>query len=461
MKRAKLLALAWPSPSKVRMRVSTRSSFPPGRARRPVFLRALKMVQRGADPPILRAIRNRPVGVFRLPSRQPSPNLEVETGNSAAILRPCKTFRVCVATLTRMDRGVDARAFLFARRRRAGNFAAFPMSKSYHVAIAGATGAVGVEMLRVLERRNFPLGKLTLLASARSAGKALEFRGKPVEVRELTASAFDGVDFALFSAGGSISKEFAPAAVKAGAVVIDNSSAFRVDPRVPLVVPEINPEAARSHQGIIANPNCTTAITLLGLWPLHRAFGVKRLWASSYQAVSGSGAKAIEELKLQVEALARGGEVPRAVYPWQIAFNVIPQVDAFLETGYTREEMKMENEGRKIMGLPGFRASVTCVRVPVYRAHSVAVSAEFERPVSLGAAREALGKAPGLRVVDEPCQNGYPVPLHVAGQDDCEIGRLRLDCALDNGLSFWICGDQLLKGAALNAVQIAELLAAD
>jgi len=194
------------------------------------------------------------------------------------------------------------------------------------------------------------------------------------------------------------------------------------------------------------------------LWPLHREFGVKRLWASSYQAVSGSGAKAIEELKVQVEALSRGEEPPRAVYPWQIAFNVIPQVDAFLESGYTKEEMKMENEGRRIMGLPGFRASVTCVRVPVYRAHSVAVSAEFERPVSVAAARAVLAQAPGLRVMDEPCRNEYPVPLHGAGKDECEIGRLRVDCALENGLSFWICGDQLLKGAALNAVQIAELL---
>lgn len=333
------------------------------------------------------------------------------------------------------------------------------MSTNYHVAIVGATGAVGVEMLRVLERRQLPVGKLTLLASSRSVGKKLPFRGEEITVQELTHDAFEGVDFALFSAGGGISKEFAPSAVKAGAVVIDNSSAFRNDPQVPLVIPEINPEAAKAHQGIIANPNCTTAITLMGLWPLHQAFGVKRLWASSYQAVSGSGAKAIEELKLQVEALARGEEAPRTVYPWQIAFNVIPQVDAFLDSGYTREEMKMENEGRKIMNLPHLRASVTCVRVPVYRAHSVAISAEFERPVSLAAARAALEKAPGLRVVDEPARHGYPVPLYVAGQDDCEVGRLRLDCALDNGLCFWICGDQLLKGAALNAVQIAELLA--
>jgi aspartate-semialdehyde dehydrogenase len=333
------------------------------------------------------------------------------------------------------------------------------MGRNYHVAIAGATGAVGIEMMRVLERRNFPVGQLTLLASARSAGKTLDFRGAPVGVRELTPEAFAGVDFALFSAGGPVSRAFAPAAVQAGAVVIDNSSAFRMDPDVPLVVPEINPEAARAHRGILANPNCTTAITLMGLWPLHRAFGVKRLWASSYQAVSGSGAKAIEELRAQVEALARGEAAPRAVYPWPIAFNVIPQVDAFLDSGYTKEEMKMENEGRKIMGLPDFRASVTCVRVPVYRAHSIAVSAEFERPVSVVAARSALDQAAGLRVVDEPARHGYPVPLEVAGKDDCEIGRLRVDCALENGLSFWICGDQLLKGAALNAVQIAELLA--
>ena len=333
------------------------------------------------------------------------------------------------------------------------------MGRNYHVAIVGATGAVGIEMLRVLERRSFPVGDLTLLASARSVGKTLEFRGRPVEVRELTSEAFAGVDLALFSAGGTIAGQFAPAAVQAGATVIDNSSAFRMDPQVPLVVPEINPEAARGHRGIIANPNCTTAITLMGLWPLHRAFGLQRLWASSYQAVSGSGAKAIEELKAQVEALSRGEALSRTVYPWPIAFNVIPQVDAFLDSGYTKEEMKMENEGRKIMALPELRASVTCVRVPVYRAHSVAVSAEFERPVSVAAARAVLEKAPGLRVVDEPARHRYPVPLEVAGKDDCEIGRLRVDCALENGLSFWICGDQLLKGAALNAVQIAELLA--
>ena len=332
------------------------------------------------------------------------------------------------------------------------------MSSPLHVAIAGATGAVGAEFLQVLTRRGFPVGKLTLLASARSAGKSLEFQGEQVPVRELREDSFAGVDVALFSAGASISRKFAPLAVQAGAVVVDNSSAFRMDEKVPLVIPEINGEDVRLSAGIIANPNCTTAITLMGLWPLHRAFGVKRIVASSYQAVSGTGAQAIEELRLQVEALAHGREPSWNVYPHQIAFNVLPHVDAFLDSGYTKEEMKMQNEGRRIMHLPNFRASVTCVRVPVYRAHSVAVNAEFEQPVSVDRARDVLAKAPGLRLVDNPAKNEYPLPLRVAGKDDCEIGRLRVDCALDNALAFWISGDQLLKGAALNAVQIAELL---
>jgi len=332
------------------------------------------------------------------------------------------------------------------------------MSSPLHVAIAGATGAVGAEFLQVLTRRGFPVGKLTLLASARSAGKSLEFQGEQVPVRELREDSFAGVDVALFSAGASISRKFAPLAVQAGAVVVDNSSAFRMDEKVPLVIPEINGEDVRLSAGIIANPNCTTAITLMGLWPLHRAFGVKRIVASSYQAVSGTGAQAIEELRLQVEALAHGREPSWNVYPHQIAFNVLPHVDAFLDSGYTKEEMKMQNEGRRIMHLPNFRASVTCVRVPVYRAHSVAVNAEFEQPVSVDRARDVLAKAPGLRLVDNPAKNEYPLPLRVAGKDDCEIGRLRVDCALDNALAFWISGDQLLKGAALNAVQIAELI---
>jgi aspartate-semialdehyde dehydrogenase len=332
------------------------------------------------------------------------------------------------------------------------------MSRQYHVAIVGATGAVGVEMLDVLERRNFPVGKLTLLASPRSAGRTLRFKGEDVPVQALGPDSFAGVEIALFSAGGGISKEFAPLAVQAGAVVIDNSSAFRMDDTVPLVVPEINGDDVKGHRGIIANPNCTTAITLMGLYPLHQKFRVKRVFASSYQAVSGAGAQAVEELRQQVNAIAAGVAVEPAVFSHQIAFNVIPQVDSFLDAGYTKEEMKMQNEGRRIMHLPMFRASVTCVRVPVYRAHSVAISAEFERPVNVAEARQAIEAFPGVQVVDEPAARKYPVPLEVAGKDDCEVGRLRLDCAMENGLAFWVCGDQLLKGAALNAVQIAELV---
>ena len=338
---------------------------------------------------------------------------------------------------------------------------------SKHVAIAGATGAVGVEMLRCLEQRNFPVGQLTLLASARSAGKTMKFKGQDVKIQELTKDSFAGVDIALFSAGGGISKEFIPHAVKAGAVVVDNSSAYRMDDSVPLVVPEINAADVKNHKGIIANPNCTTAITLMALWPLHQAFGVTRVFASSYQAVSGTGAQAIEELERQSRVWASANRkwddvrLPKEevkVYPHQIAFNALPHVDSFLDSGYTKEEMKMENEGRKIMHHPKFRASVTCVRVPVFRAHSVAVSAEFEKPVSIEAAREVLAKAKGLDVVDDPSLKQYPLALDVAGKDNCAVGRLRIDCALDNGLAFWIAGDQLLKGAALNAVQIAECL---
>src|SRR5438105_7060272 len=327
-----------------------------------------------------------------------------------------------------------------------------------HVAVVGATGAVGIEMIKTLEKHNFPVGKLTLLASARSVGKKLKFRGEEIPVQELTKSAFEGIDIALFSAGGSISKEFAPVAAQAGSVVIDNSSAFRMDNQVPLVIPEINGGDVKWHKGIIANPNCTTAVTLMALYPLHQAFSVKRIFAASYQAVSGTGAKAIEELKRQVDQLVKGQPATKEVYPHQIAFNVLPHVDSFLQDGYTKEEMKMQNEGRKIMHHPTFRASVTCVRVPVYRAHSVAMSAEFEKPVTVEGAREVLKKAPGLQVVDDPAKNEYPLPLYLAEQDDCAVGRIRKDCAMENGLAFWVAGDQLLKGAALNAVQIAEEL---
>jgi aspartate-semialdehyde dehydrogenase len=324
--------------------------------------------------------------------------------------------------------------------------------------VVGATGAVGVEMLRVMERRNFPAASLRLLASARSAGTSLKFRGEDIPVEVLNVNSFEGIDVALFSAGSGISKEYGPIAVKSGAVVVDNSSAFRLQESVPLVVPEVNGKDAANHKGIIANPNCTTAVTLMALYPLHKKFGVKRIFASSYQAVSGAGARAIDELRRQVKDLSAGHAAQHEVFPHQIAFNVIPQVDSFLDTGYTKEEMKMQNEGRRIMHLPGFKASVTCVRVPVYRAHSVAVSAEFEQPVSLHEAREAINAFPGVQLEDDTTANIYPMPLRVAGQDDCFVGRLRHDCALDNGLAFWVCGDQLLKGAALNAVQIAELL---
>ena len=332
------------------------------------------------------------------------------------------------------------------------------MSRKYTVAIVGATGAVGVEMIKVLERRKFPVGKLVLLASARSVGKTLPFNGETVAVQELTEDSFAGVDIALFSAGGGISRKFAPCAVKAGAVVVDNSSEFRMDPNVPLVVPEINGADVKNHKGIIANPNCTTAITLMALNPLHQAFGVKRVIASSYQAVSGTGAQAIEELRTQVEDITAGRPVEKNVYPHQIAFNVLPHVDSFLDTGYTKEEMKMQNEARRILHLPEFKASVTCVRVPVYRAHSISVNAEFERPVSVEEAQKVLSNVPGLQLVDDPANNSYPLPLYVAEKDDCQVGRIRIDCALENGLAFWVAGDQLLKGAALNAVQIAELL---
>jgi aspartate-semialdehyde dehydrogenase len=332
------------------------------------------------------------------------------------------------------------------------------MNRNPHVAVVGATGAVGIEMIKTLEKRNFPAGKLTLLASARSAGKKLKFRGQDIAVQELTKESFKGVDIALFSAGGGISKEFAPVAAKAGCVVVDNSSAFRQDDAVPLVIPEINAADVKWHKGIIANPNCTTAITLMALYPLHRAFGCKRIFASSYQAVSGAGAKAMEELKRQVGEIVSGRPVTKSAFPHQIAFNVLPQVDVFLPGGYTKEEMKMENEGRKIMHHPAFRASVTCVRVPVYRSHSIAVSAEFEKPVSVEAARAVLKKAPGLDLVDEPENKRYPMPLFTSEKDNCEVGRVRKDCALDNGLCFWVSGDQLLRGAALNAVLIAEEL---
>jgi aspartate-semialdehyde dehydrogenase len=332
------------------------------------------------------------------------------------------------------------------------------MRTRYHVAVVGATGAVGAEMLRVLERRDFPVASVRALSSKRSAGKNISFAGECLAVEELNRKSFHGIDLALFSAGAAVAREWGPIAHDAGATVIDNSSAFRMDGDVPLIIPEINGEDVKQHRGVIANPNCTTAIALMAIYPLHRVFHVQRVFAASYQAVSGSGARAIAELEKQVHAITHN-ETPWAeVYPHPIAFNVLPHVDSFLENGYTNEEMKMQNEGRRIMHHPKFQASVTCVRVPVYRAHSVAVHAEFSHPVSVERAREILAKAPGLELVDEPSRNRYPMPLEVAGKDNCAVGRLRRDCAFENGLAFWVSGDQLLKGAALNAVQIAELL---
>jgi aspartate-semialdehyde dehydrogenase len=332
------------------------------------------------------------------------------------------------------------------------------MSRQYRVAIVGATGAVGIEILHVLERRKFPAVSVKLLASARSAGKTHRYRGQEIATQALGINSFEEIDLAFFSAGAAISREFAPIAVQSGAVVIDNSSAFRMQENVPLVVPEINPGDVAHHEGIIANPNCTTAITLMALYPLHRKFRVKRVFASSYQAVSGAGSLAIEELRQQAKAVVTGKPIEREIFPHQIGFNVIPQVDSFLDSGYTKEEMKVQNEGRRIMHLPSFKASVTCVRVPVVRAHSIAVSAEFQERVTVVEAREAIIAFRGIELRDDPTDNVYPMPLDYAGEDVCAVGRLRIDCALENGLAFWVCGDQLLKGAALNAVQIAELL---
>ena len=330
----------------------------------------------------------------------------------------------------------------------------------YVVAIAGATGAVGEVMLRVLEERKFPTRQIKLLASERSVGKVLRFTGEEIKVEQLTAKSFEGVDIALFSAGASRSKGFAPAAWKAGAVVVDNSSAFRMEPDVPLVVPEINPHAIAQYstRGIIANPNCTTIVALMALAPLHRHSRIKRVVASSYQAVSGAGARALEELKRQVRAWVQNEPLPVEAFPYQIAFNLLPHIDAFLENGYTREEMKLVNETRKILEDDRILVSPTTVRVPVFTAHSVSLHVETEAKISAAKARELFAAFPGLRVLDDPGEKQYPMPLFAAGQDDCFVGRIREDLAVPNGLNFWVVGDQLRKGAALNAVQIAEVL---
>lgn len=329
---------------------------------------------------------------------------------------------------------------------------------SINVGIVGATGAVGQELLALLHDRNFPMASLRLFASARSAGKVVEYTGKKFTVEEAKLGAFAGVDVAFFAAGGSVTRALAPDAVKSGCLVIDKSSHYRMDPDVPLVIPEINPDGLRTHKGIIANPNCSTAVTLMALWPLHRAFGLKRYFASTYQSVSGTGAEAVRELEDQIQSYVKGAPLAKKVYPYQIAFNVIPQVDSFGPNGYTGEETKMMLESRKIMGLPDLKVSSTTVRVPVVRAHSVSVNAEFERPVSVEAAKAAIAAFPGAELVDDPAARLYPTPLDFSRKVKCGVGRIRIDTALDNGLALWVSGDNLWKGAALNAVQNAELM---
>lgn len=330
--------------------------------------------------------------------------------------------------------------------------------KLYTVAVLGATGAVGQEMIKILQERNFPVGKLKPLASARSAGKTLRFKGEDVVIEEARDEAFQGVDIVLGAAENDIAKKFAPAIVKAGAVFVDNSSAFRLDPNVPLVVPEINPEDAKNHHGIISNPNCSTIITVTAVNALNALSPIRTMTASTYQAVSGAGAGGPIELMNEVEALSKGETYEPKVFSHQIAFNLIPQIGSEQFEGYTSEEMKMQNEGRKIMHLPDLKVSCTCVRVPVVRSHSISVSLHFDRPISVREAREAISKAPGCRLVDDLAKKEYPMPLDTSDQDIVFVGRIRPDLTDPNGLCLWCCGDQVRKGAATNAVQIAELL---
>ena len=334
------------------------------------------------------------------------------------------------------------------------------MSRSYNVAVVGATGAVGVEMVETLEKRNFPVGNLRLLASARSAGKTQKFKGEDIVIEELTHNSFKGVDIALFSAGGDISKEFAQSCVKAGAVMIDNSSAFRMDKDVPLVVPEVNPQDVKLHKGIISNPNCSTIIMVVAVYPLHKVAGLKRLVAATYQATSGAGAKGMEEMIIQTRQILNEEPISPKVFAHRIGFNLIPHIDVFQDNAYTKEEMKMLYEGRKIMHHPNLKVSCTSVRVPVMRAHSEALNMEFERDITPEEARAILTKAPGVTVVDEIAAKKYPMPVDASGLYDVLAGRIRQDISRDDkrGLDMFVSGDQLLKGAALNAVQIAEIL---
>ena len=330
--------------------------------------------------------------------------------------------------------------------------------KMYTVAVLGATGAVGQEMIKVLQERNFPVGKLVPLASARSAGKTLKFKGEDVTIQLASDEAFEGVDIVLGAAENDIAKQFAPAITKAGAVFVDNSSAFRMDPKVPLVVPEVNPEDVKWHSGIISNPNCSTIITLTAVNALNSIAPIRTMTASTYQAVSGAGAGGPIELMAEVEALWEGKTYEPKVFSHQIAYNLIPQIGGESYEGYTSEEMKMQNEGRKIMHLPELKVTCTCVRVPVVRSHSISVSCHFDVPVTVEQVRDVLAKAPGVKLVDDLSKMMYPMPLDTSDQDIVFVGRIRPDLTDDNAVALWCCGDQVRKGAATNAIQIAELL---
>ena len=332
------------------------------------------------------------------------------------------------------------------------------MSKELAVGVVGATGAVGREMLKVLEQRDFPLTSIKALASSRSAGKKLEFKGQEIVVEELTPDSFDDLDLALFSAGGSVSKEFAPIAAEKGCVVVDNSSAWRMDPEVPLVVPEVNPDDLEKHKNIIANPNCSTIQMVVPLKPIHDVAKIKRIVVSTYQAVSGTGQKAIDEMEKQVRALFNMQEVECKVYPYQIAFNCLPHIDVFLDNDYTKEEMKMVNETKKIMGDDSIKVTATTVRVPVFYGHSESVNIETEKKITAKEVRALLSQAPGVKVLDNPKEKIYPMPIFAAGEDDVFVGRIRDDDTIENGINIWIVADNIRKGAALNAVQIAEEL---
>lgn len=334
------------------------------------------------------------------------------------------------------------------------------LTHSYNVAILGATGAVGTELLQLLEERSFPVKSLKLLSSPRSAGKQLSFKGEAIKVEAVSQSAFDGIDIVLASAGGAISKQWAKDIVDAGALMIDNSSAFRMDQAVPLVVPEVNPEAAAAHQGIIANPNCTTILMSVAIWPLHQIQAIQRVVVATYQSASGAGAQAMEEVKQQAKAILARETPPTNSFPYPLAFNLFPHNTPLNSQGYCEEEMKMVNETRKIFGTPDLRVSATCIRVPVLRAHSEAVNLDFKGPFDVAQARAAIESAAGVKLLEDWQANYFPMPIDASGQDDVLVGRIRQDISNPTGLELWLSGDQIRKGAALNALQIAELVVA-